>query len=272
MLRLLWAAFALACGVALAYAASPAPPDNSGSAPMRFEWRQEGPADICGANCRVWISAVGYITADTPREFEAFAKDPKVRGAVLVLDSDGGSVLGTLALGRMIRSLDMITTIGKSTSLPRAAGRDARATLSPNGNCESMCAFLLLAGTQPLRAAAGAGARSPDLARQEAQAGAGVQLFRRGAQHRAARHRAAGAIHDRDGRRRRSAGDRLAHSAMGAAVPALRRRASAHAAHHRRCAVRAASSRAPRRRRRRWRPSVSRAPSAIDCEGVRVAK
>ena len=148
MLRLLWAAFALACGVALAYAASPAPPDNSGSAPMRFEWRQEGPADICGANCRVWISAVGYITADTPRDFEAFAKDPKVRGAVLALDSDGGSVLGTLALGRMIRSLDMITTIGKSTSLPRAAGRDARATLSPNGNCESMCAFLLLAGKQ----------------------------------------------------------------------------------------------------------------------------
>jgi len=148
MLRLLWAASALACGVTLVFAAPPAPADNSGSAPMRFEWRREGPAEICGANCRVWVSAVGYITAETPREFEAFAKDPKVRGAVLVLDSDGGSVLGTLALGRAIRSLDMVTTIGRTAPLPPAAGSDPRATLSPNGNCESMCAFLLLAGTR----------------------------------------------------------------------------------------------------------------------------
>src|SRR5204862_1810633 len=114
--------------------------------PMRFEWRREGPAQACGANCRVWISATGYITADTPREFETFAKDPNARGAVLVLDSDGGSVLGTLALGRSIRSLGMITTIGKTATLPLTGDGQRRALLSPNGNCESMCAFLLLAG------------------------------------------------------------------------------------------------------------------------------
>ena len=113
---------------------------------MRFEWRREGPAEACGANCRIWISAVGYITADTPREFEAFAKDPNTRGAVLVLDSDGGSVLGTLALGRSIRNLAMVTTIGKTATLPPTSDGVRRATLSPNGNCESMCAFLLLAG------------------------------------------------------------------------------------------------------------------------------
>ncbi len=147
MLRIVWAAVALACVVAAAYAASPAQPDSGGSAPMRFEWRHEGPASGCDPRCRVWISAVGYITADTPREFETFARDPRVRGAVLVLDSDGGSVLGTLALGRAIRSLDMTTTIGRTTPLPTADGR-RRAMLSPNGNCESMCAFLLLAGTR----------------------------------------------------------------------------------------------------------------------------
>ena len=145
MLRFFWGAFALACGVTQAFSAPPTPPDDSGSAPMRFEWRREGPAEACGANCRIWISAVGYITADTPREFEAFAKDPNTRGAVLVLDSDGGSVLGTLALGRTIRSLDMITTIGRTKALSPVGG-EPRATLSPNGNCESMCAFLLLAG------------------------------------------------------------------------------------------------------------------------------
>jgi hypothetical protein len=147
MLRFLWGAFALACGVAQVSAGSPVPVDEGGSAPMRFEWRREGPANACGSNCRVWISAAGYITADTPREFEAFAQDPSARGAVLVLDSDGGSVLGTLALGRIIRSLDMITTIGKSTTLSASGNGERSAMLSPNGNCESMCAFVLLAGS-----------------------------------------------------------------------------------------------------------------------------
>jgi hypothetical protein len=147
MHQLIWSAFALACVIAQAIAAPPSPQEDS-STPMRFEWRREGPAKDCGTGCRVWISAVGYITADTPREFEKFAKDPRVRGAVLVLDSDGGSVLGTLALGRAIRSLDMVTTVGKSSALPPAADGSRRATLSPNGNCESMCAFLLLAGSR----------------------------------------------------------------------------------------------------------------------------
>jgi hypothetical protein len=146
MLRFFWSAFALACGIVQASSAPPIPQDDSGSAPMRFEWRREGPAQACGTNCRVWISAVGYITADTPREFETFAKDPNVRGAVVVLDSDGGSVLGTLALGRAIRNLGLITTIGRTTALPPAGNGDRRETLSPNGSCESMCAFLLLAG------------------------------------------------------------------------------------------------------------------------------
>src|SRR5690349_4671499 len=149
MLLRFWSAFALACGIVQASAAPPTPAqDDSGSAPMRFEWRREGPADVCGANCRVWISAVGYITADTPREFETFAKDPNVSGAVLVLDSDGGSVLGTLALGRAIRNLGMITTIGRTSVLPRSGHGERRATLSPDGSCESMCAFLLLAGAR----------------------------------------------------------------------------------------------------------------------------
>src|SRR6202163_4142554 len=118
MLRLLGGAFALACGVAQAIAGSPTPIDDGGGTPMRFEWRREGPGELCGTKCRTWISAVGYITADTQREFEAFAKDPSTHGAVLVLDSDGGSVLGTLALGRSIRNLGMITTIGKTATLP----------------------------------------------------------------------------------------------------------------------------------------------------------
>ena len=53
MLRFFWGAFALACGVTQAFSAPPTPPDDSVSAPMRFEWRREGPAEACGANTGV---------------------------------------------------------------------------------------------------------------------------------------------------------------------------------------------------------------------------
>jgi hypothetical protein len=141
MFRALWGVLALVGSAVAAALAPPALADDGGS-PMRFEWRRDGPA--CGAGCRVWISASGYITADTAREFEAFASNRHVRGAVLALDSEGGSVLGTLALGRAIRALEMITTIGRST----ADQDDFQTTLSPDGRCESMCVFLLLAGTR----------------------------------------------------------------------------------------------------------------------------
>jgi hypothetical protein len=147
MLRLVWAGLALACSAAPVLAGSP-PAATDASAPMRFEWRHEGPAEACASNCRVWISAVGYLTSDTAREFEAFAQKKDVSGAVLVLDSDGGSVLGTIALGRIIRRFEMITTVGKSIPLPPTVQGDQRARLAPDANCESMCAFLLLAGSR----------------------------------------------------------------------------------------------------------------------------
>ena len=121
--------------------------DAASSAPMRFEWRMEGPAEACGKACHTWISAVGVITEDTAHEFERFAEDNNVRGATLVLNSRGGSVVASLALGRAIRGFDMTTTVGKTIVLPSDDGR-ARARLSPNASCESMCAFVLLGGTR----------------------------------------------------------------------------------------------------------------------------
>jgi hypothetical protein len=121
--------------------------DAAGPAPMRFEWHMEGPAEACGKACHTWISAVGVITEDTAREFEVFAKDNNVQGATLVLDSEGGSVVAGLALGRAIRRFDMTTTVGKTIVLPSEDGK-ARARFSPDTSCESMCAFVLLGGTR----------------------------------------------------------------------------------------------------------------------------
>ena len=118
------------------------------SQPMTFAWRREGPASECGSHCRTWISAVGAITADTPRDFEIFAQDSRVRGATLVLDSEGGSVLGALALGRALRRLDMTTTVGRSVALPAEPGEEHRSRLLPDAYCESMCGFALLGGAR----------------------------------------------------------------------------------------------------------------------------
>jgi len=65
-----------------------------------------------------------------------------------VLDSEGGSVLSALALGRAIRKFDMTTTVGRTMLLPASGSETQRATISNDASCESMCAFLLLAGTR----------------------------------------------------------------------------------------------------------------------------
>lgn len=113
--------------------------------PMHFELRTQVPADACGRTCRV-IAATGAITAETPRHFLMFAQNHDVTGATLAIDSDGGSVLGAIALGREIRRLKLDTTVGRIVDLPADRQDELRATLSPNADCESMCAFVLLGG------------------------------------------------------------------------------------------------------------------------------
>jgi hypothetical protein len=117
------------------------------SLPMQFEMRREGPAEVCGEKCRTWVSAIGTITAETPRDFAQFAHRHDLHGATLVLDSGGGSVHGAMALGRKIRQFGMTTTIGKTIEISSPPG-DPRAKLSPLANCESMCAFVFLSGTK----------------------------------------------------------------------------------------------------------------------------
>jgi hypothetical protein len=116
--------------------------------PMHFELRAQGPAEVCGGKCKVFVSAAGAITADTPRHFLIFAQSHDLAGATFAIDSDGGSVLGAIALGRQIRNLKLATTVGRLVDLPANGQDDQRAELSPSADCESMCAFVLLGGVQ----------------------------------------------------------------------------------------------------------------------------
>ena len=141
----------LGYAVALALAASAfLLPASAGASdrtlPMRFELRLQGPAEACGAACKTLISASGAIIADTPRDFTIFAQSHNLSGATMVIDSDGGSVLGAIALGREIRRLALTTTVGRTADLAPAGNDEPRALLSSQANCESMCAFVLLGG------------------------------------------------------------------------------------------------------------------------------
>src|SRR5882757_412454 len=106
--------------------------------PMRFSWV------ACLPNCRGWVSAVGIVTADSPRDFDEFARGQQLGGATIVLDSSGGSVNDSIALGRRWRNLGALTTVGTSVQSRTAQGD--RASVVPSAYCESMCVFLLLSG------------------------------------------------------------------------------------------------------------------------------
>jgi hypothetical protein len=106
--------------------------------PMKFGWV------ACEPNCHGWVSAVGVVTSDSPKDFDDFARRRDLAGATVVLDSSGGSVNDSIALGRRFRDLGMLTTVG-ITMLNHGAQGD-RGSVAPEAYCESMCVFLLLSG------------------------------------------------------------------------------------------------------------------------------
>jgi hypothetical protein len=106
--------------------------------PMRFTWV------ACQPDCRGWVSAVGIVTSDSPRDFDDFARGRELGNATIVLDSSGGSVNDSIALGRRFRNLGLTTTVG--TSIQTHTARGDRSGVAPEAYCESMCVFLLLSG------------------------------------------------------------------------------------------------------------------------------
>ena len=98
--------------------------------PMKFSWV------ACEPNCRGWVSAVGIVTADSPKAFDEFARGRQLAGATIVLDSSGGSVNDSIALGRRWRSLGAMTTVGASIRARTPQGE--RGSVVPDAYCESM--------------------------------------------------------------------------------------------------------------------------------------
>ena len=135
---------AVAVCIALPGMVTPGGPAHAGATleerklPMRFSWV------ACEPNCGGWISAVGIVTSDSPRDFDQFARGRDLDGATIVLDSSGGSVNDSIALGRRWRDLGLLSTVGISVQSHTAKGD--RASIDPEAYCESMCVYLLLSG------------------------------------------------------------------------------------------------------------------------------
>jgi hypothetical protein len=142
--RLVLAAF-LTC-LPFAAMTEPAPMDEPQS--MRFEWVTEGPADACADKCRSWVVASGPITKESLQDFDFLGQVKDLKGATLVLDSGGGSVVASLELGRKVRALGMTTTVGTVVKFDTKPGEEQRGRLSPRGECASMCVFVLLGGAK----------------------------------------------------------------------------------------------------------------------------
>ena len=106
--------------------------------PMQFSWV------ACQPHCGGWISAVGIVTAESPKDFDDFAQGRDLRSATIVLDSSGGSVNDSITLGRRFRTLGLMTTVG--TSIRTRTAQGDRGAIDPEAYCESMCVFLLLSG------------------------------------------------------------------------------------------------------------------------------
>ena len=144
----------LAGGIVLAtltltgFAGSAGVPDNGHTLPMAFALVSEGPGDACAGKCRQMIAASGMITADTPRQFLAFVRDNPTQDATVVLESDGGSVLGALELGRAIRRLGYATTVGRVIERRIKGGNARLGEINPRVDCQSMCTFVLLGGVK----------------------------------------------------------------------------------------------------------------------------
>jgi hypothetical protein len=98
------------------------------------------------------------ITADTARQFIAFVRDNALQvgqggqagqpGATVVLESDGGSVLGALDLGRAIRRFGFATTVGRVAERRGATAVMKYGETITRADCQSMCTFVLLAGVR----------------------------------------------------------------------------------------------------------------------------
>jgi hypothetical protein len=116
--------------------------------PMEFAEHQDGRMRIDGNGS--WISADGVIAAETADAFEKFLQDALIfKRQAIVINSSGGTVLGAVRLGKVIREHQFLTAVGKTVPSGKSImeGHISISSLGP-GECVSACVFALAGGVE----------------------------------------------------------------------------------------------------------------------------
>jgi hypothetical protein len=122
-----------------------------------------GPANTCGSGCDGWIAADGKIDLNAAQRLRKVLAKLGPRKLPLYLHSTGGSVLGAIELGRLIRSRNLTVSVArtipaecphddahdKACEALKRSGQDLVAELESSGAmCNSACVLVLAGGTQ----------------------------------------------------------------------------------------------------------------------------
>lgn len=114
----------------------------------------------CEPACAEWISAQGQIDSSTPGEFRRALARLGSRKLPILIDSVGGSVDPSMAVGRMIRAKGLDVVVNKTTLAPPCDANDVECRkLKAQGiergrpeakisKCASSCAFILAGGVR----------------------------------------------------------------------------------------------------------------------------
>ena len=140
--------FGVVCALALGIASSVTPLLAGDRAlPMRFQLRQDAAQD-CADNCRLLISAAGAITADTPSEFRNLPRAATFKAPRWCSTPTAARCSARSRLAGISATSSSTPRSASSPTRRRSKSGVMRANLSPRADCESMCAFVLLAGMQ----------------------------------------------------------------------------------------------------------------------------
>jgi hypothetical protein len=143
-------------------AAKPPAAKPSGPPPIAF-FVATAPAKACGPGCDGWIAADGKIDLHAAQRLQKVLAKLGPRKLPLFLNSAGGSVLGAIELGRLVRSHNIEVSVARTT--PAACPRDQQPektceTLKRSGQvlvsefdasggmCNSACVLVLAGGAQ----------------------------------------------------------------------------------------------------------------------------
>jgi hypothetical protein len=128
--------------------------------PMTF-FVATGEADACGSGCEAWIAADGKIDLDAAQRLRKLLAKLARRRLPIYLHSGGGSVLGAIELGRLIRSRNIEVSVArtvptecsrdrladKSCEMLKRSGKDLVSERYSNGAmCNSACVLTLSGG------------------------------------------------------------------------------------------------------------------------------